>query len=135
MAFLAREYKVLSVFVVVVAVILAALNSMGETQSPLIALSFVVGASASALAGYIGMRIATLADVRPTWAARSGLQPAFAVAFGGGTVMGMAVTGLGLLGLGVRCIVYMLAGPSLFGDNDVMATAMHTRTGFSMGAS
>ena len=99
MAFLKAEYQVLAIFVVIVAALLAVANMSGPEQSPLIALSFVVGAVASGLAGYAGMRVATLANVRTTFAAKTGLAPALDVAFGGGTVMGMAVTGLALLGL------------------------------------
>ncbi|MEO0604846.1 MAG: sodium/proton-translocating pyrophosphatase, partial [Myxococcota bacterium] len=99
MAFLRREYSVLAIFVGVVAVILAISSFFVDNQSPVIAFSFVLGAGASALAGYAGMRVATLANVRTTEAAKTGLAPALDVAFGGGTVMGMAVTGLALLGL------------------------------------
>ncbi|MCB9684495.1 MAG: sodium-translocating pyrophosphatase [Alphaproteobacteria bacterium] len=135
MAFLGREYRVLSIFVVIVAVLLAGLNLTGETQSPLIAFSFVCGAAASALAGYAGMRVATLANVRTTFAARTGLGPALDVAFSGGTVMGMAVTGLALLGLTLLYILYTMMGATLFGGKDLMMTTMNTLTGFSMGAS
>ena len=72
MAFLGREYRVLAVFVVIVAVLLGAANMSGPTQSPVIALSFVMGAVASGLAGYFGMRVATLANVRTTEAAKKG---------------------------------------------------------------
>jgi K(+)-stimulated pyrophosphate-energized sodium pump len=128
MAFLAAEYKVLAVFVAVVAVILAAMNMSGDNQSPLIALSFVVGAGASGLAGFVGMKIATKANVRTTHAAKTGLGPALAVAFGGGTVMGFSVVGLGLLGLSGLFIAYTASGME-------MLTALNVITGFSMGAS
>jgi K(+)-stimulated pyrophosphate-energized sodium pump len=105
-AFLKAEYKVLAIFVVVVAVLLAAVNMTGETQSPLIAVSFVLGAFASGLAGWIGMAVATKANVRTTAAARESLPKALAVAFNGGTVMGMTVVGLALVGLGLLFIVY-----------------------------
>ena len=82
MAFLGREYKVLAVFVAVVAVLLAVGYSGVEGQSALIAVSFVVGAGCSGLAGYFGMRVATLANVRTTEAAKKGLSPALDVAFG-----------------------------------------------------
>ena len=100
MAFLNREYKVLAIFVVIVAVLLAAANSSGDTQSPLIALSFVAGAVASGLAGWIGMKVATDANVRTTFAARTSLPAALDVAFSGGAVMGMSVVGLATIGLG-----------------------------------
>ena len=136
MAFLGREYKVLSIFVVVVAVLLAAANLSGENQTPLIAVAFVLGASASALAGYIGMRVATLANVRTTHAAKQGLGPALDVAFSGGTVMGMTVVGLALLGLSGLYLLFTTMGASLFGaEADVMATSMNAIAGFSMGAS
>ncbi len=135
MAFLSREYRVLSIFVVVVAVLLALANLQGETQHPIIALSFVVGALCSGLAGYIGMRIATLANVRTTEAAKKGLPEALAVAFNGGTVMGMAVTGLALLGLVLLYMLYTMAGEAIFAGQPVMPTALNVLTGFSMGAS
>ena len=135
MAFLKREYTVLAGFVVVVAVLLALANLSGETQSPLIAVSFVIGAAASGLAGYAGMRVATLANVRTTEAAKKGLGAALGVAFGGGTVMGMAVVGLALLGLASLYIAYTTAGASLFPGQEVLPTAINALTGFSMGAS
>jgi K(+)-stimulated pyrophosphate-energized sodium pump len=137
MAFLKREYTVLSGFVVIVAIILGVLNSSGEMQSPYIALSFVVGASLSALAGYFGMVVATKANVRTTEAAKKGLGPALAVAFGGGTVMGMCVVGLGLLGLGSLFILFTNMGATLFGGDEMyqLGTAINVLTGFSMGAS
>ena len=105
MAFLGREYKVLGVFVLIVAGLLVASN-LDEGQSPLIALSFVVGAFASGLAGYFGMRVATNANVRTTAAARKGLPEALQVAFSGGSVMGMSVVGLAVIGLGGLFILY-----------------------------
>ena len=89
MAFLKAEYSRLAVFVCVVAVLLA-ITSTGEKTSPLIAMSFAVGAVCSGLAGYIGMRVATNANVRTANAARNGLNQALNVAFRGGSVMGMA---------------------------------------------
>jgi K(+)-stimulated pyrophosphate-energized sodium pump len=135
MAFLRREYTVLAGFVFAVAIILGLANMSGETQSPLIAFSFVVGALCSGLAGYVGMRIATLANVRTTEAAKTGLPEALKVAFNGGTVMGMAVTGLALLGLVSLYLLYTMMGDSLFAGQPVMATALNALTGFSMGAS
>ena len=128
MAFLAREYKVLSGFVAVVAGLLywAAVNA---GQSPLISVAFVSGALASGLAGYFGMRIATNANVRTTFAATKGLSPALDVAFAGGSVMGMSVVGLALLGLGSLFIVFSgMEGWS-------MGQVLQVVTGFSMGAS
>src|SRR5690606_11221229 len=106
MAFLAREYKVLAIFVLVVGAILAGANLSGENRSPLIALSFVLGAVTSGLAGYFGMRVATAANTRTTAAARKGLAPALEVAFSGGSVMGMSVVGLALVGLGGLYVIY-----------------------------
>ena len=127
MAFLMREYKVLAGFVVIVAGLLVASN-LGEGQSPLIAVSFVVGAVASGLAGFFGMRVATNANVRTTAAARKGLPEALQVAFSGGSVMGMCVVGLAVIGLGVLFFVYRSLFPSL-------GLAVSVLTGFSMGAS
>ena len=126
-AFLKAEYKVLAIFVLIVAALLAWGNSGGANQSPLIAASFVLGAFTSALAGYFGMRVATNANVRTTAAARSGLPEALAVAFAGGSVMGMCVVGLGLLGLGGLFIVFT----GMYN----MPTTLNILTGFSMGAS
>lgn len=132
MAFLAREYKVLAVFVLVVAAVLAASNMSGADRSPMIAFAFVLGAVASGLAGYFGMRVATAANVRTTAAARKGLPPALEVAFSGGTVMGMSVVGLALLGLGG---LYILFTTSMFPGDSGLATTINVLTGFSMGAS
>ncbi len=129
MAFLAREYKVLAGFVVVVAILLGAVNATGEAQSPLIAFSFVMGACASGLAGYIGMRVATNANVRTTAAATKGLSEALQVAFSGGAVMGLSVVGLAIIGLGGLWSLYM----GMWGDNP--AKVLNVMTGFSMGAS
>jgi K(+)-stimulated pyrophosphate-energized sodium pump len=131
MAFIAAEYKVLAYFVVVVAAILAVgYSGGGAGQSPLIAVSFVAGAFASGLAGFIGMRVATYANVRTTQAAKTGIAPALNVAFSGGAVMGMTVVGLALVGLGGLWLLYTEV---LFvGD---MPTTLSVITGFSMGAS
>ena len=134
MSFLKAEYSVLIVFVIAVAALLGwAGASQGESSSPLIALSFVLGAFCSALAGFIGMRVATKANVRTTNAARTGLGQALEVAFAGGSVMGMGVVGLGVLGLSLLFIIYS----SMFG---ITSQADLTRiitilTGFSFGAS
>jgi len=99
MAFLSREYRVLAIFVVVVTALLAISNAKMEGSHALIGLSFLLGAVASGLAGFFGMKIATLANVRTTSAARTSLNKALGVAFSGGAVMGMVVVGLGVLGL------------------------------------
>ncbi len=133
MAFLAREYKVLAVFVIAVAGLLAVVNSQGRAgQTPLVAAAFVLGAVASGLSGYFGMRVATAANVRTTAAARTGLASALAVAFNGGSVMGMTVVGLALLGLGGLFIVF---SQHLFPGASNLMTAINALTGFSMGAS
>ena len=133
MAFLAREYKVLAIFVVIVAALLGFAN-MGDHpgQSPLIAAAFVAGACTSALSGYFGMRVATAANVRTTAAARQGLPAALAVAFSGGSVMGMSVVGLALVGMGGLYLIFTLI---VFPGVDMLATTVNVLTGFSMGAS
>ena len=127
MAFLKAEYKVLAIFVIAVAILLG-LSGNTEGSSPLIALSFILGAICSALAGFIGMRVATKANVRTTNAARTSLSKALEVAFGGGSVMGLGVVGLGVLGLGTLFLVYNQMG----WDVNKVITVI---TGFSFGAS
>ncbi|CAM2008560.1 sodium-translocating pyrophosphatase [Acanthopleuribacter pedis] len=134
MAFLKREYTVLSIFVVVVAILLAALNASQEDSSPLIALAFVVGALCSGLAGFFGMHIATAANVRTSNAARDGLNKALYIAFSGGTVMGMCVVGLGILGLSGLLLMFSSEGFGMLGDAD-LGKVVRVLTGFSMGAS
>ena len=132
MAFLKAEYKVLSVFVLCVALLLA-FTANSETSSPLVGISFVLGAFSSALAGFIGMRVATKANVRTTNAARTSLGRALEVAFTGGSVMGMGVVGIGVLGLSVLFIIYS----SLYGvaDQASLTKVITVLTGFSFGAS
>jgi K(+)-stimulated pyrophosphate-energized sodium pump len=130
MAFIKREYTVLAKFVVVVAILLAVANMSGDTQSPIIAVSFVIGAIASGLAGWVGMKVATDANVRTTFAARTSLGAALDVAFSGGAVMGMSVVGLATIGLGGLFIVYTRF--IFVGD---LPTTLNVLTGFSMGAS
>lgn len=132
MAFLKAEYKVLSIFVVVVAAILAWSGNTPES-SPLVAFSFILGAVCSALAGFIGMRVATKANVRTTNAARTGLGKALEVAFAGGAVMGLGVVGLGVLGLGILFLLYS----TMYGiESQAMVQRVITIiTGFSFGAS
>jgi K(+)-stimulated pyrophosphate-energized sodium pump len=132
MAFLKAEYKILSIFVVVVALLMA-WSGMNEASSPLVALSFILGAVCSALAGFIGMKVATKANVRTTNAARTSLGKALEVAFGGGAVMGMGVVGLGVLGLGTLFLVYT----NMFGmdTQDNVNRVITVLTGFSFGAS
>ena len=99
MSFLKAEYKILSIFVICVAILLFLKGSNEEGSNGMVAFSFVVGAVCSALAGFIGMRVATKANVRTTNAARTSLGKALEVAFAGGAVMGLGVVGLGVLGL------------------------------------
>ena len=115
MAFLSREYKVLAIFVVIVAGLLAWQNSGDAASSPLIAMSFILGAVCSGLAGFFGMRIATAANVRTANAARTSLNKALNIAFGGGAVMGMSVVGLGILGLGILLLLYLPEGIGILG--------------------
>ena len=132
MAFLKAEYKILAIFVVCVALLLA-FTADSEGSHPLVGLSFVLGAFCSALAGFIGMRVATKANVRTTNAARTSLGRALEVAFAGGSVMGMGVVGLGVLGLSLLFIVYS----KMFGLGDQMSVnqVLTVITGFSFGAS
>jgi len=134
MAFLGREYRVLAIFVVVVAVLLAFGNMGLPNSHPLIGLSFAIGACCSALSGYFGMRVATMANVRTTQAGRTSLNKALGVAFSGGTVMGMCVVGLGTLGLSVMFLIY--ANAFYVGSNGwSMARVLQVLSGFSLGAS
>ncbi|MFQ5697438.1 MAG: sodium-translocating pyrophosphatase [Myxococcota bacterium] len=131
MAFLSREYRTLALFVVVVAVLLVAVNWSRGTS--LVALSFVVGATCSALAGFFGMRVATLANVRTSAAARESLPRALDVAFTGGSVMGMCVVGLGVLGLTLLFLAYTnTIGSSIA---SVTGKVLAVLAGFSLGAS
>ena len=131
MAFLRAEYSKLGWFVVVVAVLLAYQGYRGDPAktSALIGLSFAVGALCSALAGFIGMKVATKANVRTAHAARTGLASALTVAFRGGSVMGMGVVGLGVVGL--SCLFFVYQGQ----DGWSMSKAITVLTGFSFGAS
>ncbi len=138
MAFLKAEWKVLSFFVVFVAILLAYSGTIHEVNgkeihsSWIIAIAFVIGAVFSATAGYIGMKVATKANVRTTQAARTSLKQALKVSFTGGTVMGLGVAGLAVLGLGGLFIVFL----SIFADLGVntIKTSIEVLTGFSLGA-
>ena len=131
MAFLRAEYKVLIIFVICVGILLA-FSADPSTSSPLIAVSFLTGAFCSALAGFIGMRVATKANVRTTNAARKGLGRALEIAFAGGSVMGLGVVGLGVLGLGTLFWIYS----DMFGvDKAGLPRVITVITGFSFGAS
>ncbi len=134
MAFLAREYKVLAIFVLVVAVLLAWANASNPASSWLVGVSLIAGALCSGLAGFFGMRVATAANVRTTAAARKGLNPALAVAFSGGAVMGFCVVGLGVVGLTLLFIVYSGIFDSGSPQAD-LGRVVTVLTGFSLGAS
>jgi K(+)-stimulated pyrophosphate-energized sodium pump len=132
MAFLKAEYRVLAIFVAVVAALLA-FTADPATSSWMIALSFVLGAICSGLAGFIGMRVATKANVRTTNAARESLGKALGVAFDGGAVMGLGVVGLGLLGLGL--LFYIFQGQFGISTEENVLRTITVLTGFSFGAS
>lgn len=132
MAFLSREYKVLAVFVVAVAILLVIGN---EGNIKLVALSFVVGALCSSLAGFFGMRMATSANMRTTNAARTGLAQALQVAFSGGAVMGMSVVGLGILGISILLVFYTKILGLGTDINALQGTVLPIINGFAMGAS
>lgn len=134
MAFLKAEWKILSFFVVIAAGLLAYSGTLVEHSSPVIAISFVIGAVLSAVAGYIGMRIATKANVRTTQAARTSLAKALKVSFTGGTVMGLGVAGLAVFGLGALFIVFLKMFNVVAVNSDEMKTAIEVLTGFSLGA-
>lgn len=132
MSFLRAEYRVLAIFVASVAILLA-VTADPKLSSWMVAVSFVAGAVCSALAGFLGMRVATKANVRTTNAARTGLGKALEIAFAGGSVMGLGVVGLGVLGLGGLFILYA----DMFGTDsmDNVNRVITVLTGFSFGAS
>lgn len=138
MAFLKAEWKILSVFVVFAAALLAysgSIHKIGDRElhsSWIISISFIIGAVFSATAGYIGMKVATKANVRTTQAARTSLAKALKVSFTGGTVMGLGVAGLAVLGLGGLFIAFLAMFKGL-GAHQI-STAIEVLTGFSLGA-
>lgn len=140
MAFLKAEWKVLSIFVVFAAALLAYSGTIHEINgkpihgSWVIAIAFIIGAVFSATAGYIGMKVATKANVRTTQAARTSLKLALKVSFTGGTVMGLGVAGLAVFGLGGLFIVLLKIFNVVTVDSDQMKTAIEVLTGFSLGA-
>ncbi|MCX6190440.1 MAG: sodium-translocating pyrophosphatase, partial [Bacteroidetes bacterium] len=137
MAFLRQEYKVLGAFVVVIALLLAYMGYSNAGSSPLIALAFVIGAFFSATAGFIGMRIATKANVRTAQAAKTSLSKALQVSFTGGSVMGMSVAGLAILGLGSLFLVFytiFVGSKNGTASGLDMERALEVLTGFSLGA-
>ena len=137
LAFLSAEYRVLIIFVVIAGALLAVISSFIESTSYFIVIAFVIGAFFSALAGNIGMRIATEANVRTTQAARTSLPDALKVSFTGGMVMGLGVAGLAVFGLSVIFIVLLqifMGGEWSIDGNEKMTMILETLAGFSLGA-
>ena len=140
MAFLKAEWKVLSIFAVFAAALLAYSGTVSEINgqpihsSWIISIAFIIGAVFSALAGYIGMKSATKANVRTTQAARTSLKQALKVSFTGGTVMGLGVAGLAVLGLGGLFIIFLKYFNVIGANSSEMKTAIEVLTGFSLGA-
>ena len=135
LAFLKAEYRLLTFFVIGASIVLALVSQFVETTSILIVVAFVFGAFFSALAGNMGMKIATKTNVRTTQAARSSLPQALKVSFGGGTVMGLGVAGLAVLGLTAFFIFfyqYFMGG--VWTSNEQMTIVLETLAGFSLGA-
>jgi len=136
MAFLAAEYRILAIFVVIASGALFAVSQISGVSHWMIVVAFVFGAIFSALAGNIGMRIATKANVRTTQAAKTSLPQALQVSFGGGTVMGLGVAGLAVLGLSLFFILFlnqfMTNNPASFYEE--MSMVLETLAGFSLGA-
>ncbi len=135
MAFLGREYKVLVIFVVIIAVVLGIANTLAGVSSALVSLSFIIGAACSATAGYVGMKVATMANVRTTQAARTSLPQALSIAFSGGSVMGMVVVGLGVTGLVLLFFFYTVILKIPFSGEEALTNLLSTITGYSLGAS
>jgi K(+)-stimulated pyrophosphate-energized sodium pump len=135
MAFLKAEWKILTYFVIIAGVLLAFMGTRNPNSHWAIAIAFIIGAFFSALAGYIGMRVATKANVRTAQAARTSLRKALAVSFTGGSVMGLGVAGLAVLGLGgLFIILKMIFAPDAAVDSDEMVRTIEVLTGFSLGA-
>ncbi|MCF6364758.1 MAG: sodium-translocating pyrophosphatase [Bacteroidales bacterium] len=130
MAFLKAEYKILAVFVAAVAILLYFKGESEDASNGFIAVSFITGAVLSALAGYLGMRIAVKSNVRTTNAARTSINDALRVAFNGGSVMGLGVVSLGILGLSILFVVY-----NMVGFDGGTTEVLNVISGFSLGAS
>ncbi|CAH0995108.1 Putative K(+)-stimulated pyrophosphate-energized sodium pump [Emticicia aquatica] len=134
-AFLKAEWKILAYFAIPTAILLAWLGSSTDKSSWIISIAFLIGALFSAFAGYVGMKIATKANVRTAQAARTSLAQALKVSFTGGSVMGMGVAGLAVLGLSLLFIIfynYFAKGEALTSEN--MRIAIEVLAGFSLGA-
>lgn len=135
MAFLKAEYKILMYFVIIVAILLAVMGMSNANSHWSIGIAFAVGAVFSATAGFIGMKIATKANVRTAEAARTSLSKALKVSFTGGSVMGMGVAGLAVLGLGALfLIIKQIFAPDATVDSHEMERTIEILTGFSLGA-
>ena len=145
LAFLNAEYRVLAIFVVIASILLGVISTLVETTHWFIVVAFVIGAVFSALAGNIGMRVATAANVRTTQAARTSLPNALKVSFTGGTVMGLGVAGLAVFGLSMLFILLywkfmgnVWVPRSMYGEmrsaNDIMLMVLEALAGFSLGA-
>ena len=135
MAFLKAEWKILGYFVVVVALLLAFMSQSNPNSHWTISLAFIFGAFSSALAGYIGMKVATKANVRTAHAARTSLSKALNVSFTGGAVMGLGVAGLAVLGLGgLYIILKEMFAPGSGANSEEMVKTIEVLTGFSLGA-
>jgi len=132
MSFLKAEYRVLAIFVFLISILLGFANLGRSDSSVLISLSFIVGAVTSGFAGYLGMRVATKANNRTTNAARESLSKALNVAFSGGSVMGLCVVGLGVLGL---TSLFLLYTKTYGQDAQSMKIVLNVISGFSLGAS
>ncbi len=135
MAFLKAEWKILGYFVVIVALLLGVMASTNPHSHWAISIAFIFGAILSATAGYIGMRVATKANVRTAHAARTSLSRALKVSFTGGSVMGLGVAGLAVLGLGgLFIILKAVFAPNAEVNSEEMLRTIEVLTGFSLGA-
>ena len=136
LAFLKAEYRLLAIFVIIASVILAGITFLpGVKTHLLIVVAFIFGAIFSALAGNMGMKIATKTNVRTTQAARTSLPQALKVSFGGGTVMGLGVAGLAVLGLtGFFILFYNIFMGGQWTNSEQMTIVLETLAGFSLGA-
>src|SRR6185295_10803546 len=135
MAFLKAEWKILIYFAVIVGLLLGFMGSRSNTSHWSIAIAFIIGAFFSALAGFIGMKAATKANVRTTHAARTSFSKALKVSFSGGSVMGMGVAGLAVLGLGgVFIVLIQVFAPGSISTTHEVGRAIEILTGFSLGA-
>ncbi|EDP98123.1 sodium-translocating pyrophosphatase [Kordia algicida OT-1] len=135
LAFLNAEYRLLAIFVIIVSIALAGVSFIVPTTHWMIVIAFIFGAVFSAYAGNIGMKIATKTNVRTTQAARTSLPNALKISFGGGTVMGLGVAGLAVLGLTAFFLIffhYFMGGA--WTNTDQMTIVLETLAGFSLGA-